>query len=353
MFTNLTTELLAQSNIPPVPYSVGKSRSGRAIKAYRFGNGPLKVSLIAGCHADEPTGPMLLSKLVNLLTDLPINHTMLNAFQWWIIPHINPDGAFANRSWQEGNLTVFSLVDYLKNVVRELPGDDIEFGFPIAGKFEALRAENTFAYEYWTASGGPFHLHASLHGMNFAYGAWYLLDEHWWNKGTLIKDKTVWSTLELGYPLHDIDRKGEKGFHRLGEGFCTRPNSAAMRRHFLDQGADKTAALFRPSSMESIRSLGGDCLTMVTELPLFLVPNTEPNNLKWPNPDYEKWKMQFGIWKAELDQGLKTAHQVGSEAAQLGVQAMPVQDQMKLQWAFVCAGLETIYLDYMAGKISS
>ena len=37
---------------------------------------------------------------------------------------------------------------------------------------------------------------------------------------------------ELGYVLHDVERGGEKGFHRIDEGFTTRPDSRAMKAHF-------------------------------------------------------------------------------------------------------------------------
>jgi hypothetical protein len=49
-----------------------------------------------------------------------------------------------------------------------------------------------------------------------------------------------------------------------------------MREHFTEQGDDEMAARFRDSSMELVRSLGGDPLCLVTEIPLFLVPNPDP-----------------------------------------------------------------------------
>ena len=44
--------------------SIGDSREGRPIKAFRLGAGPCRVSLLGGCHADEPVGPLLLRHLV-------------------------------------------------------------------------------------------------------------------------------------------------------------------------------------------------------------------------------------------------------------------------------------------------
>jgi hypothetical protein len=71
--------------------------------------------------------------------------------------------------------------------------------------------------------------------------------------------------------LHDHDRGGEKGFDYLGPGFTTTPRGEAMRTHFLSNGDPETASLFHDSSMEFVRSVGGDPLCLVTELPLFLV----------------------------------------------------------------------------------
>ena len=41
-----------------------------------------------------------------------------------------------------------------------------------------------------------------------------------------------------------------------------------MTQFFLDRQDELTARKFRPSSMETIRSVGGDPLTLVTEMPL-------------------------------------------------------------------------------------
>ncbi len=110
-----------------------------------------------------------------------------------------------------------------------------------------------------------------------------------------------------------------------------------MKAHCLGRDAPRTASLFHPSSMESIRSLGGDCLTLVSEMPLFLIPQ-EKNDLSWPNPEYDKWKDLLERWKMELITGAKTDENVLQEAHHLGLRPMPVEDQMRLQWALVGAG---------------
>ena len=109
---------------------IGQSREGRPVRAYRFGTGDRRVSLLAGCHADEPVGPRLLRHVCGYLASLPPEDVALRGYEWWIVPHINPDGETRNRAWYRDGDTAFEIDRYLAHVIRELPGDDIEFGFP-------------------------------------------------------------------------------------------------------------------------------------------------------------------------------------------------------------------------------
>jgi hypothetical protein len=295
---------------------IGRSREGRAVRAFRAGSGPRRVSLVAGCHADEPVGPRLLRRLAAHLAELPAEDPLLAAAEWWILPHLNPDGEAANAAWQrlEGSAGAGPLGDgpgaydpalYRRNVVRELPGDDVEFGFPFREEDGGARPENRAAWSWWREA-GSFALHASLHGMSVSAGPWYLVEPGWRGRSELerLMERCRASTAHAGYALRDVERAGEKGFHRLAPGFATRPNHVAMREHFLAARAPEAAARFRPSSMETIRALGGDPLTLVPEMPLFLgdARDADPADLR----------------------------------------PVPVADQMRLQWAFVCAGLEAV-----------
>ena len=146
--------------------------------------------------------------------------------------------------------------------------------------------------------------------------------------------------MELGYALHDVERQGEKGFFRIDRGFCTRPDSRYMREHFINQGDEETAELFRPSSMETIRSLGGDPLTLVSEMPLFITPGVG-EQLGPPDAVAEQWKARIDGWRQELANAVD-AKTVAAEAAAQGLRAMPVHDQMALQWAFIVAGIQQV-----------
>ncbi len=353
---------------PRVGVHLGTSREGRPIQGFRLGTGAVRASLIGGCHADEPVGPRFLSRLVAYLLSLPTGHELLTDHGWWIVPHINPDGAERNRGWHEGDgpvtpSDVFDPVRYLSSVVRELPGDDLEFGFPRSRDDPDVRPESRAVLEWWRSAGAAFHLHATLHGIALAGGPWFLLEPEWLDRVEHLKRCCAEEARRLGYRLHDVEREGEKGFHRVGPGFCTRPSSTAMRDHFLALGDEDTAARFRPSSMEAIRSLGGDPLTLVSEMPLFITPGVG-ETLGPPDPVGEEWKARRARWQLALGRTKPTEGpreaamgeregssvaavraEVSDEIRASGLTPMPILDQMRLQWRLVSAGLEQVRLE--------
>lgn len=347
-------DLLASPADPPAGGSevLGTSREDRPIRAWRMGAGPRRVSLLAGCHADEPVGPHLLRKLVTLLADLPPRDPLLSGFEWWILPHLNPDGEARNRAWYDETRDGldYGLVDFVRGVEREPPGPDVEFGFPRGEDDEGARPENRAARRWWARAEGSFDLHASLHGMAVGAGPWYLVEPAWADRCGRLMERCRRATERLGYRLHDDPRRGEKGFRRLARGFSTRPDSRAMREHFRARGEDATARLFRPSSMETIRSLGGDPLTLVSEMPLFLAPvdggadaedggDADRDREGGRRAAYAGWKERLGRWRRALASGEADPSELAATARAAGVRAMPVEDQMRLQWAFVAAGL--------------
>jgi hypothetical protein len=157
---------------------------------------------------------------------------------------------------------------YIRFAVREKPGRDVEFSWP------ARRRENRAAADWLheqVETDGPFHLHASLHGMGYSDGAMLLIERNWTYRTEGLQDGFRQAAARAGLRMHDNNRKGEKGFFRIAPGFTTTPEGAAMRAYFRSRDDAETAALFGDSSMEYVRSLGGDPLCVVTELPLFVV----------------------------------------------------------------------------------
>ena len=325
--------VLAQPGPPPPERGrrIGASREGRDLVAYRFGRGHHRVSLIAGCHADEPVGPAMLDRLAAYLARLPRSAPPVAEITWYLVPHVNPDGEARNRAWVGERLGAeIDLARYLRRAVRELPGDDVEFGFPRSPEDSGARPENRAGADF-LRPGAPFALHASFHGMAFAAGPWFLLEGVWAERTTAMREALRARVRELGYRLHDVDRGGEKGFRRIDEGFTTRPDSQAMAAYFEALGDPATAALFRPSSMEHVRSLGGDPLTLVSEMPLFLAPPELYRGRDPVRPDeiVELYHLALG----------GAPETVRARARELGVRPMPVADQMRLQLEYLAAGL--------------
>lgn len=136
----------------------------------------------------------------------------------------------------------------------------------------------------------------------------------------------------MGYALLDWDRHGDKGFRRIDEGFSTRPDSVAMRRHFRELDDEETAALFRPSSMELVRSLGGDPLTFVSEMPLFLHPDALI--LSDGRDAFRRWLSDLAT-SADSERARREVHRAG-------IRAMPIRDQMRLQLAFIEEAIDAV-----------
>lgn len=322
--------------------AIGISREGREITGHVFGRGPLHVSLIGGCHADEPVGPAMLRRLAAFLASRPAGDPLLDEIAWYVVPHVNPDGEARNAAWSGTTLPavdplgredrVYDLDLYLRHAVRELPGDDMEFGFPRDPGDSGARPENR-AVAAFLAGGAPFRLHASFHGISFTSGPWFLIEPEWTDRTADLRESLRRRVRAMGYRPFDVDRGGEKGFRRIDEGFTTRPDSRSMIRWFEERGDLETAAKFRPSSMEYVRSLGGDPFTMVSEMPLFLRPLEEGETGR---PDDPRFRAFLGRLAG------KSPEEVRAEAERSGVQGMPIRDQMRLQLAFLEEALRVV-----------
>ena len=268
--------------------TIGHSEEGRPILGVTMGHGPRRVTLVAGAHADEPVGPETLRALI--VEGLARRdwgaedgglEPLLERFTFEIVPHANPDAEAANRAWTErweGTDDLGALGLFLRHRLREQPGRDVEFGYPV------MRPENEavsrFLFDY-----RPLALHLSLHGMAFSEGALLLVERYWAaaNRGRFETLKSGFrdAASGAGLRLHDHDRQGDKGFRYYGPGFQSTPEGAAMRAHFEAAGDPETAGLFFLSSMETARITGYDReanagagavpLSLVTELPLFLL----------------------------------------------------------------------------------
>jgi hypothetical protein len=299
---------------------IGQSREGRLLYGCRFGRGPMAVSVIAGSHADEPAGPMTAQALAPLLAKF--FPEFLDACTFHVIPQMNPDGAERNRVWFSDPAD-FSR--YALQAVREAPGDDIEFGF---GEADFTRPECLAAMEFMK-SNAPFAVHASLHGMGYAEGAWFLICREWAERTAGMMTELTGLCGEVGLPLHDVERHGEKGFHRIRPGFCSTPTSAGMQAFFEERREAAMAAKFLPNSMEFARSLGGDPLCLVSEMPLFLIGDGSPD---LANP-------VSGAFRETLSSAREEGLPLDTIAQAYSVRPVSFALQMKMQLALLLLGI--------------
>ena len=316
-------------------HPLGDSEEERPIAGAVLGEGEQAVSLIAGNHADEPVGPLLLRQMVLDAARRPeVWESLLGQFRFVIVPHTNPDGEARNRAWMEEWPDPLS---YLRHRVREAPGRDLEFGFP------AMRRENRLVSNFLKSQAptGGYALHASLHGMALAEGAQLLIERHWSFRTTSLRDGFREAVHDEGLSLHDHNRFGEKGFFYLGPGFNTTPEGTAMRTFFRAQGEEEMAERFHDSSMEFVRSLGGDPLCLVTELPLFVVAPSEgspgvPKHYLALREKLPDLVLQLQRREAQRPRAVEEALNT------YGVHSLPVETALHLQRRVIELGLAAV-----------
>jgi len=310
-------------------HELGTSEEGRPIVAAVLGSGPKTICLIAGAHSDEPVGPeMLRTFILQTLAQKDRFEKFFSEFKFIIIPHINPDGEAKNKPWIK---KWPSAEDYLRHAFRELPGRDMEFGYP------DMRKENKLVADFLKEH-APFTMHMSLHGMGFSDGGFLLIEKHWIDRTQKLREKYSQKILDSGLKLHDHDRNGEKGFQYIGPGFTTTPEGQAMRAYFRSIGDEQTVALFRDSSMEFVRKLGGDPLCLVTEIPLFYIGKEVLNPKAGVPAAYLEFKEKVAALKAKVAR----RESIKEELEEFALQSLPIKLQMKLQLHALELGLETI-----------
>lgn len=295
-------------------HDLGTSEEGRPLYGITAGTGPVHLSCIAGNHADEPVGPETLRYLVDRLLNTAPDAAWRQGVRWTVVPHTNPDGEARNQPW----ITAWPDADaYFKHRVRELPGRDMEFGFP------DLRAENE-AVSQFLRERGPFSAHLSAHGMGVATGALLLIHPHWSFRTEDLQTLYRTAAAEAGLAMHDHNRQGEKGFFWIGPGFTTTPNGEGMRAFFRAQNDPEMASRFRDSSMEFVAKLGGMPLSVVTELPLFVL--NSPTPVGGPPPRYTVFKDALPRIQHELQ-----TENTSSTLADFDLRPLPLHTAMRLQ----------------------
>ena len=163
-----------------------------------------------------------------------------------------------------------------------------------------------------------------------------LIERHWTSRTQHVRDAYTSLAATLGLGLHTHNRKGEKGFFYIEEGYTTTPEGAAMQDHFRGIRDFETAALFHSSSMEFMRSVGPDPLSLVTEIPLFAMDHSGSDTLVPEN--YVSFREALPNLRLRLERG----DSIQTEIDRYGIRAVPVRDAIQLQLAAIELGIETV-----------
>ncbi len=254
---------------------IGLSQAGRPLYGCSIGaaNLPL-ISVVAGAHPDEPAGPLAALALLQHWHQ----NGLAKRVRLAVVPQLDVDGTVAQTAWLTPWSGHVDLLRYAEHALRRPLGEDREFGWPGAPWGGQVLPECAAASAFLDQQ-GPAIGHLSLHGMGIAAGAWYLLDD------TALRHAGLWRDLrriatERHLPLHDSPRHGDKGFRRVGRGFCTTPSGIQMRRWALTTGRPAEAAAVAYGSMDAARARARAAarpapLCAVSEFPLALAPTAD------------------------------------------------------------------------------
>ncbi len=263
----LATDLARRSDEGLQVHFAGLSAEGRALIVLRVGTGTTHLAVKGNAHADEPAGTVTCCQLARWLLDHDEGRALARRVTCHFLPTANPDGLERNRAWLTGD---GSLLTWLRHVRRDPPPEDREFGYGPTPE-EAAHPENR-AWHAYLAQLPRLDGYVSLHSMAFAGGAWFLamLDSVERRRPLLAALEAV--AAESGLPLHDEDRGGRKGFHRIAPGFCTAPTSEEMASYFAAGGVGGAERWLRLNSMQVARRLHGTPVALVSELPQWWDP---------------------------------------------------------------------------------
>lgn len=260
------TQVLAiEHEVEVIPIAEGELRPW--LRVLRLGTGPVHVAVVGNAHADEPSGTVAIMALAEALAQGGPSSTLLEQVTLHLLPTLNPLGLLRNRDWLLSPTP--SLEDFLRQVRRDPPDQDREFGYGDTPA-EAAHAECAAWHGYLD---GLERLdgYVSLHSMAFSGGALFLgqFDEvaRWIKLRRQLSDDI---THRDGKTLHDEDRGGRKGFGYIAPGWWTAPTREAMSA-FLAKGRPEAAEWLRLNSMQVVRARHGVPVALVSELPQYCI----------------------------------------------------------------------------------
>jgi len=239
-------------------FDVGKSEKGVEILGLKIGSGKRNGVLYGFPHPNEPVGSLTCLFWAEYLAN---NKYYKEGWSWYIIPCIDPDGAFLNQGWFKGKLT---LEKYCRNFYRQPAQEMIDWNFPVnyEGQRWTPKRKETAALTGLLERLRPDFVYP-LHNSGFG-GAYFFISKplNFSHVNEIIElAKNLGLPLHLGAPEEDFLKEFVKPIYGTF-------GYADYADHYKKQGINFSEILNHgDSGMKFAESLGA--FTIVTEIPYF------------------------------------------------------------------------------------
>jgi hypothetical protein len=237
----------------------GTSSGGVPIHHLQIGSGSVKALVVAGPHAPEAIGGLVVFSLLTLLYDK--NHELSHAdVEWHVIPCIDPDGAILNEGWTQGPL---SIEKWMRHFYLQEAQDGVDTSFPV--KYKKLNLENAPSREALvlqrTLDEVRPDFYFSLHNAMFG-GAWFLVNRSLGDSA----HQEIYELLDhLRYPLQERPFWGDV-CAEFGQGFV---EMFSVRKYYdyLARSTSNPERLihFGASSFDYLEEIRPEALIFVAE----------------------------------------------------------------------------------------
>lgn len=247
---------------------VGQSRNGRPLELVALGDGARSALVVAGIHANEPTGCLVADLLMHELVENDSLRRRLDT-TWHFINPVDPDGFVLNEGWFS---RVPSLSDYFQHFYRPAFARQPDYTFALkvgAHEFSDRPPEN-LAFQAALDVARP-QLLFPLHNCDFG-GAFFILSRSLPTFESRLRDLAG----ELGVPVSAIGEPFAE-LAPLSRGVFEAPRPHEMIRSALERGLADPQSVWPAggSSMEYADRYGA--LSVIVETPVWetrQVPST-------------------------------------------------------------------------------
>lgn len=247
-------------------FEAGKSRKGDPVWCAKIGNGS-RNALMFGCpHPNEPIGAMMAHYFARAIAEDDAYRAKLD-LTWYIIPVSDVDGTRLNEGWFKGPITLYN---YARHYFRPASYEQVEWTFPLDYKDYHYNKPipETRALMKIIDEAKPVFMY-SLHNSGFGGAYWYVSKP---------QEQPVYEAFHQaargrGIPI-DLGEPEMPFIQPLAPAVFKMITSADTYEYYVSVGEDPLK-LMDGCGDSSASYAGGNCATLVTEVPYFFEPRIQ------------------------------------------------------------------------------